>query len=1505
VGDMKRKKIVAIFLIFIFLLNTHFEISALVGEIVNIAPRANLSVYPIRNITLNVSVGAGYTKEQVQGYFNQYVQPKLYASGVNAKITLTETFNERINSSNNFYILTGRQNGDAHQTRDLRIYKADSKGNPKQIWSFDNDFTYYSELFITPSGRAFLIYSPGCRYWDSDGNGIFDDIIETTKILHINGETVKEIFSTYKSGFDMEHLYTNQITNVRMDEQENIYFTETITGKMFKILMNTGTLVELTDPEQYIGESVYMGWKYDNQGGALYTDSLYAGEYYNTHENPVDGGVLTSRWNNRGDRLRIEYTDKSGLNTYELASLSYTHAVLKRPHFIVPRKGTYLSTWANSAKWSTNSEDKNFAVIMDNNYFDRLETESALVSEKINNGNAFLIALGNNKNSTQLQNLVNKNKLGGKYIDNSNISKAFDELVDYILEKSGLPNGANIVVAIGNTNYSESQIKTKINSLLITRLRERAIYPTVAFLTYNTYDNPNEDINYLFRNGEIVQYNEKTDQSKVFNLISLYEQGGNLGRSQTYAIKSPTGICYFHIHFERSNSNLAQSVTGYITPSGIMQILNNTKASSVNNTYNYPKLNEDEGYLKILRNYDFPDTTKYVNLIIPKESYKGFTVETYLDSIYNYTTIPQPSTFYTDKGKAYLVQSDKVYFNNKVILNGAYKLVPSNYDKNKNLLNVIRSANWNYMNNFLVTIDNGIIDEFQPYYAASDKNELVLELKKNSTDYAAIGNNSLRSTYDYILNGTKNTFIDDSNIDDFLEELADYIVDRIEEKKESTYVVLGEKGTISAMYSDYESDPKNADFFRSVLKDPYYFKNPTYKGEPRIIEGSSLDNVFTNVGKYELYYRAQDNPKNDSRFDNYKKWSDTDRKFVYVHRRPIADFRIKFTQNSSYYNVSLEDLSYDLDHLGEPNNGIVGWEWQYSTNGNTWTPGQPSQSINYSSYQKIYVKLRVKDLEGEWSEWVTKSLSPSEVINNAPVARFIAPSTVDLNDSTLTIEDYSYDPDNDPIAQWEWAILNSQTGNVIKNCGSSKPTMNDLRVTNLESFTIRLRVRDNPTGRGSNLTPLWSNYFYQTINVAKNTKPVADFDFTENPMYQYADNEILDFSFDPDDDELIYHWQLLTKNGTLIKDYGSTTPDLSLLDAGDYKVKLEVTDIPKVGSPLTSDPCIKDLKVVLGQSFMEVVIDPPQVDWTNQKINVTVHVIEPYNYRRTYYMFSPSPIQPTYIQFIENGQYSTLTDFTVTLNNIKANEGRMYLHVLAMDAAAQVYARGGQYRLDVTPPTIDYDHERSLLTIVDELSGPTEVYFLWNLSSTPVDAEYSGGTLWDGGDMEKPEGPPMYLHVKAYDRAGNSSTRTMGPFEDLLKLTNFRIVEMVNPPYNYSLPIGINFMPVDVKSGYRNSFQIDVKGKPDEVTVHITDNTGKDHGTVNIKKIADIDHINSVWGFDYATDLFTPKDTIFIFEIQARKNSFVYDFNAKESWNGRTLRIVGSALEDTWIRRKY
>lgn len=183
------------------------------------------------------------------------------------------------------------------------------------------------------------------------------------------------------------------------------------------------------------------------------------------------------------------------------------------------------------------------------------------------------------------------------------------------------------------------------------------------------------------------------------------------------------------------------------------------------------------------------------------------------------------------------------------------------------------------------------------------------------------------------------------------------------------------------IFDDYEGDEKYADRFVFSAFDNSMFTNPN--GIPDIIGlTASTKNGFHEVGQYTLEYQAQDTPvdASETRFNNYRKWSNKNLIQLLVHRRPIANLTINASLSNNQWVISgVNGTGYDLDHMDMANKGIQDemYEWKKITD-SQYTPGMiPSTlaAVEGGKDVEYIVKYKVQDIEGAWSEPVTFIIS--------------------------------------------------------------------------------------------------------------------------------------------------------------------------------------------------------------------------------------------------------------------------------------------------------------------------------------------------------------------------------------------------------------------------------------------------------------------------------------------------------------------------------------------------
>lgn len=332
--------------------------------------------------------------------------------------------------------------------------------------------------------------------------------------------------------------------------------------------------------------------------------------------------------------------------------------------------------------------------------------------------------------------------------------------------------------------------------------------------------------------------------------------------------------------------------------------------------------------------------------------------------------------------------------------------------------------------------------------------------------------------------------------------------------KNKSFVLINTPVDIANSYSDYENDPAYALRYK-YEHDPHFFDNSMGKISDSGLWRSTTYPSFPYSGVYVASFQAKDNPKDDERFNAYRKWSRDNLSSMtfHVHRKPIALFGAKLVGGS----LQLTDSSYDLDHITASNKGLHSWQWQYKeTTSEIWIEGKPPAQLPTADQYDI--RLRVRDVDGEngmgvWSDWCLRTIGSSA--NLPPVALFtVNPNSVSYRKSTTTI-DKSFDPDNDPLDIYSWNIVKNGGQQVWSSWGGAT-TVPNIAAYGVGDYKITLQVHDN---RG-----LWSEPYSQSVQVL-NHPPAAAFYM---PPEVYRDTVITMENLTPDPDAdgdaLSYTW---------------------------------------------------------------------------------------------------------------------------------------------------------------------------------------------------------------------------------------------------------------------------------------------------------------------------------------------------------------------------------------------
>lgn len=209
---------------------------------------------------------------------------------------------------------------------------------------------------------------------------------------------------------------------------------------------------------------------------------------------------------------------------------------------------------------------------------------------------------------------------------------------------------------------------------------------------------------------------------------------------------------------------------------------------------------------------------------------------------------------------------------------------------------------------------------------------------------------------------------------------------------------------------------------------------------------------------------------------------------------------VKDKEQPTSFTVDYTDKSYDLDHTTRGDKGIVKREWSWKKEGETnWRSGQLKNGEPNKDY---LVRLRVKDMEGTWSDYMVSRLG---AIQLPPVAQFML-SRLSLSlGETLDITDLSYDPDGDDITEWKWKLYKGDK--LINEYTDKNPQTavnNDIKKNKAGKYKLTLQVKDSSGEWGDKLAT--SKLYTQYFTVAPiNHPPTADFNMVsaESPSWKF------------------------------------------------------------------------------------------------------------------------------------------------------------------------------------------------------------------------------------------------------------------------------------------------------------------------------------------------------------------------------------------------------------------
>ena len=176
-------------------------------------------------------------------------------------------------------------------------------------------------------------------------------------------------------------------------------------------------------------------------------------------------------------------------------------------------------------------------------------------------------------------------------------------------------------------------------------------------------------------------------------------------------------------------------------------------------------------------------------------------------------------------------------------------------------------------------------------------------------------------------------------------------------------------------------------------------------------------------------------------------------------------FGVTVTYGNPNSAINITEASYDLDHIGEVNNGISQKEWKCKLkSSDTWIDGMPPASL--PRLNQYDIRLRVRDIDsedgfGEWSDWLIQEFSTSSNYTY-PVALFvISPLQVSHGTGTINITDKSYASNsNYSINNYEWKVTRKSNGQLLYN-SAVMPGSATLKSWGIGEYDVQLRVRES------------------------------------------------------------------------------------------------------------------------------------------------------------------------------------------------------------------------------------------------------------------------------------------------------------------------------------------------------------------------------------------------------------------------------------------------------------
>lgn len=760
------------------------------------------------------------------------------------------------------------------------------------------------------------------------------------------------------------------------------------------------------------------------------------------------------------------------------------------------------------------------SVLFASVFSDSLMNSDSLITE-LRKNNANFVGFGNTTNQSQIEQIITANNGQGVYLDHTDLDLAMENMAKYIIESLKDKNKIQLDLGIGsNETWESATISSKLNSLVIPKLNEEGIKVTSSKVS-------------KIPNGSIIVPINHGWNGSFQDTGPIQPTVGN-----EFVLSKNAILDSFKFKMG-SYSNVPSEMLTFILWDDTGKILGTTQINpSLENVHNTELTHSFGQPIKLIANKKYTLSVHY--------SRKNY--------LYAYSS-----------GTEGTRQVNGISVTFKGVRNEEPGKYPTTY------ANKLSMFDLNLIENEASIERKGKSDQY--FYGllqsnsidSNQSNNLLKDFLLHDVNFVGIGSNTNQNEINNIIskNMDRGTYIKNTDIDQSLIELAEYIIEEVKKKQNShdIYLTLEEEAEYFTWYDDAEKDPKFAERWR-YDQTPTVFEHDMGFASFNLKNLSSPINKFSKVGRYQTIHAARDTPIywEDDAFDNYRKWSkEADNWYIFVHRKPVPDFA--FTINGSTGDYTITNKAYDLDKQSIDigfGGGLRSMEYHWRVQGSTsWQEGLPPNPLERKVYE---LRQTVEDFQGA-TESVIR-LMDGTGINKPPIADFEPiPDMITAGESTL-LRNKSYDPNGDPL-RYEWFIStdDKKTWTQFSTGEHPQQQIND-------PGEVWFKVKAIET----NMTPALSDESEpKKVTVLQNNEPPTACMQIPSPNYIGDTIVIKSCATDPDDDSLLHIYTVTKADGkqevfstgdSEINNNGDLTliADQYPTDLGTWTVLQEVTD---------------------------------------------------------------------------------------------------------------------------------------------------------------------------------------------------------------------------------------------------------------------------------------------------------------------------------------------------------